>query len=194
MKSRIQNSEARSQNSETRMCLFCILTSVFCILFLIGCQQVAPPQPQPAAAPQAKKEAQPQAAAPAAAQIKEEKKEEVAIDIKQKNPFKPFITKTTEKAAVAVPKTPLQRYELDQLKVVAIIWGLNGSIAMIEAPDGKGYSVKRGDLIGSRDGRVKRVEKDRIVVEEKFSEAGGEVTTSEFEIKLPLPKGEEELR
>lgn len=125
---------------------------------------------------------------------KEEKKQEPLLEKKQRNPFKPFITKVTEKAAIVVPKTPLQKYELDQLKLVAIMWDMNGSVAMVETPDGKGYSVKKGDLIGNRDGRVKRINKDIIVVEERFTEPTGEVTASEFILKLPLPKGEEELR
>ncbi len=173
------------------------LFTVYCLLFtvFIGCQQGgAPSQPQAPAASQTKKEAPKPAATLPAEEVKAEKKEAAAVDVKQKNPFKPFIAKATDKPAVVVPKMPLQKYELEQLKLVAIMWGMNGSIAMVEAPDGKGYSVKKGDLIGNKDGRVKRIDKDRVVVEEKFTEAGGETTSSEFEIKLPLPKGEEEVR
>src|SRR3990172_7547070 len=172
MDRRSQGSEVRSQESGVRMVLFCILASVFCILSLTGCQQSTPPQPP----------------------AEQTKKEETAITAKQRNPFKSFIVKVTEKPTVAVPKTPLQRYELEQLKLVAIIWGVNSSIAMVEAPDGKGYSIRKGDLIGNRNGKVRRIEKDRVVVEERFAEASGEVTTNEFLIKLPLPKGEEEVR
>ena len=93
-----------------------------------------------------------------------------------------------------MPKTPLQKYEVEQLKLVAIIWGINSPIAMVEAPDGKGYKLKKGDLIGNRDGKVKRIEKDRVVVEEQSTETSGEIRVSEFEIKLPLPAGEEEIR
>lgn len=171
---------------------YCLLITAYCLLFFNGCQQSTPPQPP---AQQAKKEAPKPVAAPPAIEIKEEtKKEETAITAKQRNPFKSFIVKVTEKPTVAVPKTPLQRYELEQLKLVAIIWGVNSPIAMVEAPDGKGYSIKKGDLIGNRNGKVRRIEKDRVVVEERFAEASGEVITNEFLIKLPLPKGEEESR
>jgi type IV pilus assembly protein PilP len=196
MDRRNQESGVRNQESGVRMILFCILASIFSILSLAGCQQDSqPPQPQPHAAQQVKKEAaKPIDIISPVVEKKEDKKEEAAVEVRQKNPFKPFITKTTEKVSVVVPKTPLQKYELDQFKLIAIMWGMNGSIAMIEAPDGKGYSIKKGDLVGSRDGRVKRIEKNKIVVEEKFTEASGETTSNEFEIKLPLPKGEEELR
>ncbi|MBI5874455.1 MAG: pilus assembly protein PilP [Deltaproteobacteria bacterium] len=191
----LESAMSKSSNEvKGRYFFYSLLIAFLCSLFtvLTGCQQ-APPPPQAPVASQAKKEAPKPAASLPAAEVKEGKKEDAATDVKQKNPFKPFITKLTEKAAV-VPKTPLQKYELEQLKLVAVMWGMNGSFAMVEAPDGKGFSIKKGDLIGSRDGRVKRIEKDRVVVEERFTEAGGEVTTSEFEIKLPLPKGEEELK
>jgi type IV pilus assembly protein PilP len=183
-KSEIRNkkSEIRIQNSGVGMVLFCILT-------FTGCQQGSSPPPS---AQQVKKEAPKPAELPPAVETKEEKKEEVTSDIKKKNPFKPFLTNVKEKKAV-VPTTPLQKYELDQLKLVAVVWGVNGSVAMVEAPDGKGYSVKRGDLIGRRGGRVKRIEKNMVVVEERFTEATGEGITSEFTIKLPLPKEEEEI-
>ena len=204
MDERTQNTVVSGQWSVVRkglmrLVLFLLVTvhwSLFTIL--TGCQQEgAPPQPP---AIQAKKEApKPEAAPPVAETKKEETKEEKsppkADEVKpQRNPFKTFIVKATERPAVVAPKTPLQRYELEQLKLVAIMWGLNSPAAMVETPDGKGYSIKKGDLIGNREGRVKRIEKDRVIVEERFTEAGGEVITNEFEIKLPLPKGEEELR
>jgi len=145
---------------------------------------------------QTKKEVpKPEAAPPVAEAKKEEKAPPKADEVKpQRNPFKTFIVKATERPSVVAPKTPLQRYELEQLKLVAIMWGINSPAAMVETPDGKGYSIKKGYLIGNREGRVKRIEKDRVIVEERFTEAGGEVVTNEFEIKLPMPKGEEELR
>ncbi len=156
-----------------------------------GCQQEGMP-PQPSSQQEIKKTQRVEAALPAAEIKQEQKKEEPPVEIKERNPFKPFITTKVEKPIV--PRTPLQRYELDQLKLVAVIWGIANPTAMVEAPDGKGYSIKKGDLIGSRGGRVKRIEKDKIVVEERFTEDGGEVITSEFIISLPLPKGEEESR
>ncbi len=173
------------------------LFTVYCSLLTVftGCQQGGTPsQPQTPAASQAKKEAPKPAATLPAEEVKAEKKETAAVDVKQKNPFKTFIVKLADKPAAAVRKMPLQKYELEQLKLVAVMWGMNGSFAMLEAPDGKGYSVKKGDLIGTRDGKVKRIDKDQVVIEERFTDVGGELSTSEFIIKLPLPKGEEELR
>ena len=172
--------------------IYCGLLAACWLMLTAGCQRESTP-PQPPASEAKKAISKP---APPVAEVKEEEKkiEEVVIDTKQRNPFRPFIIKTTEKAAIVIPKTPLQKYELEELKLIAIIWGIENPIAMVETPDGKGYSVRRGDLIGNRDGKVRRIEKNKVIVEERLTEASGEVSTSEFVIQLPLAKGEEEIR
>ena len=175
--------------------LVTLYLAALCLMTLcVGCQQEGAPPQRPAA--EVKKEVPKPETVPIAGEAKkEEKAPPKADEVKsQRNPFKTFIVKSTDRPTVVTPKTPLQRYELDQLKLVAVMWGINSPVAMVEAPDGKGYKIKKGDLIGSREGRVKRIEKDRVIVEERFTDASGEVVTNEFEIKLPLPKGEEELR
>ncbi len=185
---KLQATSYKTKNSS--LVTLCLVT----LCMLAGCQQEgAPPQP-PAA--EVKKEAPKSEVVPVAGEAKkEEKAPPKADEVKsQRNPFKTFIVKSTDRPPVVTPKTPLQRYELENLKLVAIMWGINSPVAMVEAPDGKGYKIKKGDLVGSREGRVKRIEKDRVIVEERFTEASGEVVTNEFEIKLPLPKEEEGLR
>jgi len=199
---KIQGSEIRGRKKQKclswsgvwiRNLLSCLLYSVFCLLFFTGCKQEGAPPPPVAVV---KKETPKPEPASIAGEAKNEEKASPQTDKlkSQRNPFKTFIVKSTDRPTVVTPKTPLQRYELDNLKLVAVMWGMNSPIAMVEAPDGKGYKIKKGDLVGSRDGRVKRIEKDRVIVEERFTEANGEVVTNEFEIRLPLPKEEEETR
>lgn len=77
---------------------------------------------------------------------------------------------------------PLERYELQQLRLIAVMVVRGDQRAMVAAPDGKSYTVKIGDYVGLNGGQVKdiqtreigtdeqgmRVEKnpDRIVIEE----------------------------
>ncbi|MBI5234711.1 MAG: pilus assembly protein PilP [Deltaproteobacteria bacterium] len=164
---------------------------VFCSFFVVACGQGDTPS-----APNVKTQAPKEAAksAPSAVKATDEKKEEAPSAADMKNPFKPYIVKVDLRAPVVAPTTPLQKYEAEQLRLVAVMWGEGGAFAMVETPDGKGFSVRKGDLIGSRNGKVKRIEKDQVVVEERFTDASGEVSASEYALKLPLSKGEEELR
>ena len=95
----------------------------------------------------------------------------------ERDPFKSFVaTRTaatihTSKAPRV--KTPLQRYSLDQLKVVGIIAGGIVSKALVEDDAGKGYVVSMGDAVGSEGGKITSIRKDRIIIESTYSDVLG---------------------
>ena len=89
------------------------------------------------------------------------------------------------------PKTPLEKIELSQLKLRAIIRAPSGNKALVEESTGKGYIITTGTYIGRRDGKVTKILKDRVVVEELIENFEGKMTATEKEIKLPKPPGEE---
>ena len=89
------------------------------------------------------------------------------------------------------PKTPLEKIELDQLKLRAIIIAPSGNKALVEEASGKGYIIRRGTYIGRHDGKVIKILKDMVVVEELTENIEGKMIVKEKEIKLPKPPGEE---
>ena len=94
---------------------------------------------------------------PVVPKTEESKKEEVEYAYNpagKPDPFKPFIQLTPVKEGTrTVPLTPLQRYEISQLKLVAVISGAEGNVALVEDSAGKGFFLKRGTLIGKNDGK-----------------------------------------
>jgi type IV pilus assembly protein PilP len=88
-------------------------------------------------------------------------------------------------------KTPLEKIELDQLELKAIILAPSGNKALVEESSGKGYIISNGTYIGRNEGKVVKILKDRIVVEELTENYEGKMTAQEKEIKLPKPPGEE---
>ena len=88
-------------------------------------------------------------------------------------------------------KTPLEKIELSQLKLSAIILAASGNKALVEESTGKGYIITKGTYIGRNEGKVLRILKDKVVVEELVENIEGKMTTHEKEIKLPKPPGEE---
>ena len=89
-----------------------------------------------------------------------------------------------------VPQTPLERVALSQLKVSAIIRAPSGNRALVEDATGKGYVVINGTYMGLNAGKVVKIEKDRIVVEEEIENVLGELTVKNTELKLQKPAGE----
>ncbi len=88
-------------------------------------------------------------------------------------------------------KTPLEKIELSQLELKAIIMAPSGNKALVEEANGKGYIIRKGTYIGRNDGKVLKILKDKIVVEELTENHEGKMITREKEIKLPKHPGEE---
>jgi len=131
---------------------------------------------------------------PKAVEKKEpEKREEVEYSYNpagKADPFKPFIQLTPiREASRTIPLTPLQKYDISQLKLVAIISIPEGNIALVEDVTGKGYFIKKGTMIGKNEGKVTKILKDKVIVEEAYMDVFGQVKTSE--ITLLLHKVEE---
>jgi type IV pilus assembly protein PilP len=111
----------------------------------------------------------------------------------KRDPFKPFISK----AAVGKGKTrgerlvPLQRYNFSQLKLIGIIWRNDKNMAMVEDPEGRGYVVKKGTLIGENNGRVTNILKDRVIIEEVYRNNSGKIKTRTASLKLHNAEGGE---
>lgn len=114
-----------------------------------------------------------------------------------RDPFEPFIKleDMKKKGAPApkafTPRTPLQQYPSEQLKLVGVVWGAEGRArALIEDPQGKGYAVGVGALVGDRGGKVVRIQPDRVVIEERFTDLFGEEKKNVSNIMLRKSEGE----
>jgi type IV pilus assembly protein PilP len=82
---------------------------------------------------------------------------------------------------------PLQRVGLTEMNLIAVIWGGYGYTAMVQTPDGNGYTVRRGTRIGPNNGVVSAVTEKGIVVQERFTDVYGSKQEREY-VKLLHPK------
>ncbi|MDO3376766.1 pilus assembly protein PilP [Geoalkalibacter halelectricus] len=106
----------------------------------------------------------------------------------RRDPFRSLLEIRTPVARTE-PETPLQQYDLTQLRLIGAIVGTDNPRAMVLAPDGKTYIVRVGTKIGKNNGSVVRVEQNRIVVEERFYDFTDEVRTSRQAIEIPKREG-----
>ena len=82
---------------------------------------------------------------------------------------------------------PLQRVGLTEMNLIAVIWGGYGYTAMVQTPDGNGYTVRRGTRVGPNNGVVSVVTEKGIVVQERFTDVYGSKQEREY-VKLLHPK------
>ena len=121
----------------------------------------------------------------------------------KRDPFRPnWLTKAVRGAQITKvkdstpiipqrPKTPLEEFELDQLKVVAIVTGVANPFAMVEDPKGKGHMVRRGTLIGRNGGRVTRINPDGLIISLVYRDVTGKRVTNRVMLRLQQSQKQE---
>lgn len=87
--------------------------------------------------------------------------------------------------------TPLQKYDLGQFRLRAVILGKGEPAAMVEVPGGKAYVVKKGDKIGKNGGVITKVALETVFVEEKYYDFAGDLKRTRQEIRLSKKAGED---
>ena len=97
----------------------------------------------------------------------------------------PFEPPTVRAENAESPRTPLERYEVGQLKLVGVVWGPESSRAMVEDSAGLGYIVFQGTPIGSNGGFVRDIEPTRVLIEESSTNFYGETEPREVVLELP---------
>lgn len=108
----------------------------------------------------------------------------------RRDPFESLVVlKKTPGAALDMPKTPLQGYELGQLRLIGVIIGKGQPRAMVVAPDGKSYILTKGIRVGKNEGVVKDITSEAVKIEEQYFEFTGEVRKSIQLIQLPKREG-----
>lgn len=123
-------------------------------------------------------------AAPAVAKPEEPKEPSFTYQPRgRRDPFTPLIIAEEKKAPVA-NRPPLQRYNITDFKFTGVVWGGLGYNAILEAPDGKGYFIRVGTLVGPNGGVVKKITQSALVIEEKYKTFSGETHRKEIVVEL----------
>jgi type IV pilus assembly protein PilP len=161
---------------------------------LAGCGDSSPPPAPPVQAP-AVPAAPAASATPAAATAAQpgeptKKAAEPAwsySSVGKRDPFRSFLAELEKASAGLATRcaTPLGRFEIEQLKLVAVVTGLEDPVAMVEAPSGVGYAVRRGACIGKNGGVVAAVRSGEVVVSEWAIRADGTRDRTKTVLRLP---------
>lgn len=115
------------------------------------------------------------------------------------DPFAPLYKEETEKKAEEIvtkpkgperPRTPLEKLDLGQLKLTAIVTSNGLKRALVEEASGKGYVVTVGTKIGLERGTVIEIAQERIVIEHQKEDDFGKETSQKRELKLQKPPGD----
>lgn len=95
----------------------------------------------------------------------------------------PFL-KPSEEELFETDKPPLQIYGVSEFKLRGVLSGPLRKRAMVEAPDGKTYLVAERMIMGTRNGKVRRITTRSIIIEEQVLNPVGEPEQVETELVL----------
>ena len=161
-------------------------------LLVAGCGQEAPPAPpkktggKKVEAPMPKADAKP---VPTEKQLEESQPVFSYDPSERRDPFVPLIETKKPVITSDEPLTPLQQVELSQMRLVGVITGKGEPMAMVSAPGGKSYILKKGVKVGRNNGVVIGVDAEGVSVREKYYDFVGEVRENLQKIQLPKREG-----
>lgn len=103
----------------------------------------------------------------------------------KRDPFRSPVAELAAKAeASGACSEPLCQWDLDQLKLVAVVTGEANPLAMVEDPGTRGYVVRRGSRVGKQGGQVTQILRDSITVTEYFQSPDGKRNPSATTMRM----------
>ena len=90
-----------------------------------------------------------------------------------------------------VPLSPLEKVDLSQLTLVGIVLSPSGNKALVEEGSGKGYVIMKGTSVGLNRGKVAKILRDMVIIEEATQYGDTDSSVRRKELKLQKPAGEE---
>lgn len=111
---------------------------------------------------------------------------------KRRNPFSNYMLNV--KAEVAEKgkriKGPLECCELNVFRLIAVVNAKDNAFGLVLTPDGKRYFVHVGDMMGTRDGKVIKLESRSLTVREYVYDEFGKLTGhNDIPVRLPDDSG-----
>jgi len=163
-----------------------LIAALLALILLAGCNSE---QPAPTAPPPSTAVAKPpaQAVAPPALEAAQPPEELRYVYAAQgrRDPFVPI----TGKRVASFSDNPLESFDLLQFQLKGLIVGMGEPKAVVIAPDGKSYILKKGLRIGKSKGVIRDINRDRILVEERYQDLSGTTRIIIQEIKVPKREG-----
>ncbi len=86
--------------------------------------------------------------------------------------------------------SPLERYDLEELRLVGVIDAGTSYRGLVEVADGKSYFLSSGTRVGRNGGVVSRVLEDRVVITETYRNPLGETRTKDVYLTFTKTGGD----
>jgi Tfp pilus assembly protein PilP len=107
----------------------------------------------------------------------------------KRDPFRSFEWERPDRRQDDELRGPLEKFDLGQLDLVAVVWRTDNAKALVMDPSGQSYIVGSGTRIGKNEGRVVRIGDNAMVVKETYVDHLGNKSTKDIEMRIRGSQG-----
>lgn len=107
----------------------------------------------------------------------------------RRDPFMSIIVAVAETPPGEI-KTPIESFDIEQVKLTAVVWTDGEHYALIKLPDGKHYVIREGMNIGIHKGQVAKIVADAVLIKEMVKDYRGQLKSKDSIIKLRKEEAE----
>lgn len=89
----------------------------------------------------------------------------------KRDPFRPYKSIRINSDSIKSQERdlePLEKYEIEKLEIVAILWEVKNPRAILKTPDGSAHTVSKSSKVGINFGKIVSIREGEIVVQEKI--------------------------
>jgi len=118
-------------------------------------------------------------------------KEVYVYEVKgRRDPFMSLVAVAKEKPQRKKGANPIENYDVDEIRLSAIVWDNQQYYALVTLPDGKSYTIRKGMTLGLYGGKVEEITKNSVLIRERVKDYRGQLKTKDTPLKL-RKEGEE---
>ncbi len=107
----------------------------------------------------------------------------------RRDPFRSFEWERPDRQQDDALRGPLEKFDLGQLDLVAVVWRTDNAKALVMDPSGQSYIVGFGTRIGKNQGQVIRIGDNAMVVKETYVDHLGNKSTKDIEMTIRGSQG-----
>lgn len=102
----------------------------------------------------------------------------------RRDPFLSLVTVSREKPIRKKGASPVENYDVEELRLIAIAWDEEKYYALIMLPDSKFYTVTEGMTLGLYGGKVQEITRDTMIIREYVKDYRGDTKSKDTILKL----------
>jgi type IV pilus assembly protein PilP len=108
----------------------------------------------------------------------------------RRDPFLSLVQISKAKKERKSGANPMENYDVNEIKLIAIAWDSKQHYALITLPDNKSYTIRKGMTLGLYNGKVVEITRDSVLIKEQIKDYKGQTKTKDTTLRLRKEEGE----